>query len=509
MRLDFLPVACFMNQQQKVSRYCRRVGFGCSPTQALPQDPVSWAQAQVERVPTIDLIGRDGSRTPGTEKLQLLWKMDAVMTAFQQHREIELTSFAKSNQMGAREYEQWRRREMHPYWELEHWKEVQARISTARFGQQPVFEKLWHFWANHFMVAPGNQNNDTLVGPYQRMLRTHMTGQFRDLLWNAVTHPGMLVFLDNNRNTGPNSIAAKRGWTKDSVNENLGRELLELFTLSPAAGYTQKDVEETTLILTGWHDKKPDKWHKPGEPLGTFFNFNHHEAGSQTVLGKKYSAIFRPDGKLHDLIDDLAVHPATAKHIAHKMCVYFMDDTPPAAAVASVEQAFVASKGHLPTVHKALLEQCWVHLEGTRKLGSPEAWLLQTLVYGDADLPATIPWEPDTRGIKTHHLLGDLGQALPRCPQPNGWFIKSSEWISKETLDRRARVTQHFARQWVRDTGAAPGKGQSTRELVQTILARDFLPGQPDHEVVQKAWSERDLIKTLVLMHVSPSLLWS
>lgn len=498
-----------MNQPQHVSRYCRRVAFGCSPSQPLPSDPVAWAQAQVEHVPPIDLMERDGSRTPGADQLRLLWTMDEVMTAFHRHQETERASFARAKEMGNREFEQWRRRELHAYWQLEHWKEVQARTSTARFGPQPVFEKLWHFWANHFMVAPGNQNNDTLVGPYQRMLRTHMTGSFRDLLWHAVTHPGMLVYLDNNRNTGPNSIAAKRGWTRDSVNENLGRELLELFTLSPAAGYTQKDVEATTLILTGWRDKKPDQWHKPGEPLGTFFDYNHHEAGSQTVLGKTYSAVFRPDGKLRDLVDDLAAHPATARHLAQKMCVYFMDDEPPAAAVAAVEQAFVASKGHLPAVHKALLEQCWVHLQGTRKLGSPEAWLLQTLVYGDADLPDAIPWAPDSRGIKTHQLLGDLGQELPRCPQPNGWFIRSSDWISKETLDRRARAAQHFARQWARDAGGDPAKRQAIGQRVNTILARDFVVGQPDHGVVQAAWAQRDLVKTLVLMQVSPSLLWS
>ena len=136
-----------------------------------------------------------------------------------------------------------------PYHQLEHWKEVQARVTTALHGEAPVFERFWHFWTNHFTVAPGTQNNDTLVGPYQRHLREHMTGDFRTLLWHAVTHPGMLVYLDNNRNTGPNSTAALRRWTRDTINENLGRELLELFTVSTAAGYSQQDVELSLIHI--------------------------------------------------------------------------------------------------------------------------------------------------------------------------------------------------------------------------------------------------------------------
>lgn len=271
-----------MTQQHLIGKFTRRVAFGLPADQALPADPVAWAQAQLLKVPPIDIIERDGSRRSDLpDWVKLLWSMDDVMTAFERHQATERASFDKGKTLPRAQFEAERKRDLEiPYWRMEHWKEVQARATTAVYGRTPVFERFWHFWTNHFMVAPGNQNNDVLIGPYQRSLRDKMTGSFREMLWHAVTHPAMLVYLDNNRNTGPRSKAAREKWTQDSINENLGRELLELFTLSPASGYTQKDVEATTLILTGWRDMKPDKWRKAGVPLGTYFDFNHHEPGS-------------------------------------------------------------------------------------------------------------------------------------------------------------------------------------------------------------------------------------
>lgn len=488
-----------------VSKFTRRIAFGRAGDQALPADPIGWAVEQLAQDPAIDILERDGSRRADLPADMVLHTdINKVMHAFATHQRLEKESFEKAKTLSPSEHEDYRERTIGtPYGRLEHWKEVLARETTALFGKAPVFERFWHFWTNHFMVAPGNQNNDTLIGPYQRSLRPLMKGSYRDMLWHAVTHPAMLVYLDNNRNTGPNSKAAREKWTKDSINENLGRELLELFTLSPSAGYTQKDVEATTLILTGWRDMKPDKWHK-GEPLGTYFDFNRHEPGSQEVLGKRYSALFKPSSKLEDLISDLAAHPATALHLATKLCVYFLDDQPPTEAVNHVQSVFIHSKGHLPTVHQAVIEACWAHTGKTRKFVSPETWLLQVLTVCGMEPPRTIPLTKTTPGHKTPYILGDLGQELPRCPQPNGWPILSSDWISKEMLDRRLRVLSVLANQ-------AQRAGQLVDLQLKLLGAvrRDLPAESIARGLFESARDSRDLRLALIAYFASPTMLWS
>lgn len=488
-----------------VSKFTRRVAFGIAGDQALPADPVAWACAQITALPPIDVLEPDGSRRQDLPPdMRLLWSMDDVMHVFEQHQRAERLSFEKAKELSPKDYQDHRERTIFtPYSRLEHWKEVQARETTALYGQAPVFERFWHFWTNHFMVAPGNQNNDTLVGPFQRSLRPLMLGSFRDMLWHAVTHPGMLVYLDNNRNTGPNSKAARQKWTKDSINENLGRELLELFTLSPKAGYTQKDVEGVTLILTGWRDMKPDKWHK-GQTLGTYFDYDRHEPGSQEVLGKKYTAYFRHSGKLEDLVTDLAQHSATAEHLATKLCVYFLDDAPPAAAIAHVKEAFIHSQGDLPTVHRAVIEACWAHIESTRKLMSPETWFLQVLTLTGTPPPRTVPLHKSTPGLKTPSLLGDLGQELPRCPQPNGWPIRSTDWLSKEMLDRRLRVLGVLA-----DLSRRAGKAPHAMRHIVAASQRDIPAHEVAAQLLRKPEVQADMRLAWLAYFASPTLLWS
>jgi uncharacterized protein (DUF1800 family) len=499
-----------MATETSISKYLRRVAFGHSPDKALPTEPVVWAQAQVDAAPPIEIVESDGSRRADLPpEMTLRWDMHDIMLAWQAHSDAEDASFTRAKGVPAQEFQRLHQETMHPYWQLEPWKEVQARVTTALYGSNPVFEKLWHFWTNHFMVAPGNQRNEVLVGPYQRMLRERMTGSFDDMLWDAVSHPGMLSYLDNNRNTGPNSVAVKRGWTKDSINENLGRELLELFTVSTQAGYQQADVEQATLILTGWGIHKADKWRKPGRALGTYFEYNRHEPGSQSVMGKRYSNVLSPGKKLEELVKDLAQHEWTARHIATKLCVYFIDDEPPTRAIEAVTKAFVQSSGHLPTVHKALLEQCWETLDETRKFGSPESWFLQTLTLLDMEPPRTIPLTQDTRGLKTLYVLGDLGQPLPRCPQPNGWPIRSAEWISKEALERRARILEQLMQMRGTNVDADRDYAKKVNGLIEQVVRREMSAGHPTRALIENALKNQQIATAVVLTHISPTMLWS
>jgi uncharacterized protein (DUF1800 family) len=487
-----------------LQRYARRVGFGLAPGERIGDDPVGWAAAQLRVVPPIAIIEPDGTpRADLPAGLRLQDSGDGLMHAWQQAIDTVAAVRARSASLGEAAFRREQtERVVIPYYRLEHWKEVQARATTAVYGPTPVFERFWHFWTNHFTVAPGTMQNDVLGGPCQRALRERMGGTFRDLLWLAVTHPAMLVYLDNVRNTGPNSRARRERWTANSVNENLGRELLELFTLSPAGGYTQQDVEQVTLILTGWRVQRPDRSHRPGLPLGTRFAYDWHEPGAQTVLGRRYQALFKAESKLEDLISDLAAHPATARHLARKLCVHFIDDEPPAQALAEVERAWLDSGGHLPTVHEAVLRAGWRTLARTRKFASPEAWFLQLHRTSGAELPRALP-VPGEPGLKTFWLLADLGQPLPRCPQPNGWPIRSADWLSRELLDRRVRLAQLLAQAAVRSAGAA------ARERVAELVAAEGAGLGEGRSLVEQALAERDPARALALVWLSPEFLWS
>lgn len=484
---------------------------------SLPGDPLAWAIAQLQSVPPIQIHDEKGQLRALPEPYALISDMRTLMT---QHRyawnAVDEFFSGPTDLPKAERQQRFRRLIGFPFHDRVHWKEVQARLSTAQWGAQPVFERFWHFWSNHFMVAPNTDNNDVLVGPYQRHLRSQMTRSFRELLWEAVTHPGMLVYLDNYRNVGPNSIARKTGRTTDSVNENLGRELLELFTLSPASGYTQKDVEACTLILTGWGFVMPNSsFAKPifpnqNAPLGlagTYFAYQRHEPGAQTLMGKSYdSSAFRPKGKLEDLITDLAAHPATARHLAQKLCVYFMDDAPPAEAVAHVEAAYLTSKGHLPAVHQAVLEMCWKHRASTRKWLWPDTWLVQCAKAMATPLPQDLPTENpsqrDHAGPLTTELLRDLGMPLPYCPQPNGWPIRSSDWLSGEMLDRRARTASYLAQH-------STLVQKKERPAIEALVQRTIAASSPTRAVLQAHLDRGAFSQALTLWALSPDILWS
>ena len=431
----------------EAARFSRQLGFGFAPDETTPSDVIGWAQGQMNRGPSVQFFAdRQGTLLKELpEGLKLLHTQAEVAEALYRHDQARRLSNEKAKVLPPSEAEQFRYEQVnYPFGRLEPWKEILARGAMAVNGPAPVFERFWHFWTNHFTVSPVVNNINTATGPYMRMLRGHMSGTFREMLHEAVTHPAMVLYLDNAKSVGPNSAARTRGKVKDSFNENLGRELLELFTLSPASGYTQNDVMAVAMILTGWGVKRPQRNQTVSGPYGSFFDDSKHEPSTQTVMDQQYGGAYANRDKLLRLVDDLARHPATARHISTKLATAFISDAPSKDLIERLTAVFQQSDGHLPTVHKAVIAEVATAGKAARKFSNPETWLWTIYRVTGAALTVSLP-RKGMKGEKPHELLTELGQAIHECPQPNGWSLYDRDWLSKEMLDRRVRYAFQLA----------------------------------------------------------------
>ena len=320
---------------------------------------------------------------------------------------------------------------------------VSVRLSAALVSPAPFAERLTHFWANHFAVSADKLTTVGLAGTLEfEAIRPHVAGRFGDMLLAVEQHPAMLLYLDQAQSIGPQSLigawAALRPGAKRKVglNENLAREIMELHTLGLGSGYTQADVQELARALTGWSVggfvKRPIGVEAPD---GAFvYQAGWHEPGTRTLLGKRYGD--NGDGQAQAMLADLAVHPATATHLATKLVRHFVADVPPPALVAKLAAVHVESGGDLRKVYAALL-------------AAPEAWA--------APLPKfKTPWEwtvSALRGIGARELpdlkaagaLTELGQPTWWPGSPAGWDDIAASWAAPDALLRRVEVARAIA----------------------------------------------------------------
>jgi uncharacterized protein (DUF1800 family) len=303
--------------------------------------------------------------------------------------------------------------------------EAKVRIDAALGAEIGFVERLVWFWSNHFCISVNKIIS--MAGAYEReAIRPHVLGRFADMLTAVESHPAMLFYLDNIESMGPNSVA---GINRDKgLNENLAREILELHTLGVRTGYSQTDVTRFANVLTGW------TWVALGEPNhgGEFlFVKRLHEPGEQTVIGKAY-----PDtgvGQGRAVLADLARHPATARHIAHKLARHFVADEPPPSLVDKLVKRFNESDGNLKELAKVLVaaEESWTP-ERT-KLKRPSEWIVSAL---------RLTGSPGVIGrIMSGQAL--LGEPLWRPPSPNGFADYESAWI--DGLSQRLDIASNFA----------------------------------------------------------------
>lgn len=315
---------------------------------------------------------------------------------------------------------------------------VGARLVAALNAPAPFVERLVHFWSNHFAISVDKAAVLGFAGAFEfEAIRPHVLGRFGDMLNAVERHPGMLLYLDQAESVGPDSLlgsrAAQRG-RKRGLNENLAREILELHTLGVRTGYTQADVTEFARALTGWTIgglAKPPILQGPGPRF--WFAAPIHQPGTRTIMGKRYGQ--SGEAQAQAVLNDLAVHPATARHIATKLARHFAADDPPAALVSRLEQAFLASRGDLPTLYRILIEapEVW---SGPAKFRTPWDWTVATLrATGAKSVPAQ----------SATGTLQQLGQAIWKPGSPAGYDDIAASWAGPDALLRRVEVAQRIA----------------------------------------------------------------
>ncbi len=333
----------------------------------------------------------------------------------------------------------------------------QARLMQAVASPRQLEEVMVNFWFNHFNVSIQKGRVRFWVGDYeQKAIRPYVLGSFRDLLGATAKHPAMLFYLDNWRNTAPNSPGARAQFK--GLNENYARELLELHTLGVDGGYTQADVIATAELFTGWGIPNPRQLAQ--HPSGFYFDAKRHDNRPKSLLGQEISGQGMAAGE--KVLDVLASHPATAKHISYKLAQYFVADQPPPALVKRLTQRYLKTDGDIRAVLETLFEspEFWDQKYVGRKFKTPYEYVLSTVRAQGGGL-----------NFKTQQILGmlsQLGMPLYRCRTPDGYAMTQSEWLNPEAVTRRVSLATSLAR------GRQPQKNAANVDKLLETLGDQF-----------------------------------
>jgi uncharacterized protein (DUF1800 family) len=296
---------------------------------------------------------------------------------------------------------------------------AEAKLFRAVYSNRQLDEVLADFWYNHFNVFIEKGADHYLVTTYERdAIRPHVLSKFEDLLRATAQSPAMLFYLDNWESVGVQAAAGKR--RQRGLNENYGRELLELHTLGVDGGYTQKDVTEVARCFTGWTIRQPQR-------VAEFeFNPKMHDQGEKTVLGVRIAA----GGGVEDgfkVLHLLAHHPSTAHFISRKLAVRFVADGPPQALVDRMAATFLKKDGDLRAVLKTMFDspEFWSRGAYRSKMKSPLEMVASSLRAVNADVDFTY-------GL--NNQLNQLGQPLYRKAEPTGYSNSGQEWLNSAGL---------------------------------------------------------------------------
>jgi uncharacterized protein (DUF1800 family) len=356
--------------------------------------------------------------------------------------------------------------------------DAMSQLAWAMNTPASFRERLVWFWANHFCVSVAQNNTGPLIGAMIReAIRPHVNGKFTDMVLAVERHPAMLRYLDNDTSVGPGSPAGLR--SHRGLNENLGRECMELHTVGLAAGYSQADVTSMAKILTGWSSATSEKG---SDSTGFKYRPNAHEPGPQVVMGRSF------DGGEQagvDALRFLATYPTTYDLLATKLVTHFVADDPPPDAVAHISGVLRDTHGDLHAASAALVDlpQAWAP---GQKLKTPFDYVVSTLRA--APPPA---FQPPPNPV---NVLNGLGQPVWGAPLPNGWPDQAASWAGSDAIMSRIDFAYTYAARF--DSGAS---GPQPVDIANAAMGPLLRPATVD--AMAQAGSRRE---ALTLFLVSP-----
>ena len=373
----------------------------------------------------------------------------------------------------------------------------QQKLLRAIESERQLQEVLVDFWFNHFNVSAGKGLVWLYLTEYERdVIRPHVLGRFRDMLGAVAESPAMLVYLDNwlssdpdgpdpvavarDRQLGPLSRAVRGLQTfvagprsalparlrrairsrerSPGLNENYARELMELHTLGVDGGYTQADVIEVARAFTGWTIDRP------AEGGGFVFEPRLHAGGDKTVLRQVIPAGGKSEGDR--VLDLLARHPATARHVATKLVRRFVSDDPPASVVDRAATCYLGTDGDLREVVRTIVTSAEFRDPRVQrvKVKTPLEYVVSAVRAVGAQVA-------DTRALV--RALRELGMPSYYSQTPTGYPDRADAWLNPGSLlgrmnfalalvdNRLAGVTVPVAEAAAVDPapGIAPGAG--------------------------------------------------
>jgi uncharacterized protein (DUF1800 family) len=358
-----------------------------------------------------------------------------------------------------------------------------AKVARAVVSERQLLEVMVDFWENHFSVFAGKGQTRLFLTHYDRdVIRPHAFGDFRELLGAVARSPAMLFYLDNWQSAADSGHVTARAPGRGAraagpmrrrprgLNENYARELLELHTLGVDGGYTQQDVIEVARALTGWSIDQ-----RQGE-----FAFRPaiHDADEKVVLGHRIRAGRGiEDGE--QVLDVLARHPATALHIARKLTVRFVSDSPPPELVARAAETFRRTEGDLRAVVRTIVTspEFFSRSAYRAKVKSPFELVTSALRAVNAEIDTT---------PRTAQIVARLGQPIFGRQTPDGWPETGGEWMNAGAILNRinfgfavaaGRVPGATLDRWTHAASlTSAGREAQVEGVVRTLLSGEASP---------------------------------